>query len=141
MPEKRGFLQVYLILALLIGIVAFADNILHLFNLTPKIYPTITSVLFFLFFLVSITAIPLFVHHQVGGVVYILPIYYLIVYLFFSLLGLVLSFFPALASRVELILIIAGFLTAIFQIVFAVYLLEKVKPTASASNSHTPGLA
>ncbi len=141
MPEKREFLRVYLILALVIGIVAFADNILRLFKLTPKIYVAITSVLFFLFFIISIIAIPLFVHHHAGGVVYILPIYYLVVYLFFSLLGLVLSFLPVLASRAELILTIAGFLTAIFQIVFAVYVLEKVKPTASASNLRTSGLA
>lgn len=141
MPEKREFLRVYLILALLIGILAFANNILRLFKFTPKIYIAITSVLFFLFFLVSIIAIPLFVHHHVGGVVYILPIYYLVVYLFFSLLGLVLSFLPVLASRAELILTIAGFLTAVFQIVFAAYVLEKVKPTASSTNPYTSGLA
>ncbi len=141
MQEKRGFLRTYLFVALAIGILAFTDNILRLFKITPKLYITITSLLFLLFFLFSIIAIPFFVHHHVGGVVYLLPIYYLSVYLFFSLLGLVLSFLPAIANRAELILTIAGFLTAIFQIVFSVYLLEKFKPTASTSNPYTFGLA
>ena len=141
MPEKREFLRVYLVLALLIGILAFADNILRLFKFTPKIYVAITSVLFFFFFFISIIAIPLFVHHHVGGMVYVLPIYYLITYLFFFLLGLALSFLPTIAGKANLFLIIAGFLTSIFQIVFSIYLLEKVKPTASTSNPRTSGLA
>jgi len=124
MMKKRGFLKVYLFIALAFGILGLIDSILATIKISSDIYSTILVPLTFLFFLFNIVVIPVFHQHRIERIAYVLPIYHLASYILFFGLGLWLGIAELLTSF-WIILIIIGSLTSLFEIGFSSYLLKK----------------
>jgi len=126
MERKRGFLKVYLFIALILGIIGFIDTLLNIFDFKVDIYLFIISMISLLFFFFNIIAIPIFHRYQEEKIAYVLPLYHLISYLVFLILGIVLiSLGLAAASWLGIVTIIIGFLTSFFEIGFSAYLLKR----------------
>ena len=59
MVEKEEFVKIYLISAIVIGVIGLLDNILTIFDIGGDIQTILTSILFFIFFFVNILMIPI----------------------------------------------------------------------------------
>lgn len=123
MKRKRNFLLVYLSLALLLGFVGIVSDLIGLLGKVSNIHFYIMGNLVLLFFLFNVVAIPVFHHLKLERIVYVLPIYYLVSYVLFFILGLVLTITEAMIG----IFTIISILTSVFEIGFSIYLIKKLE--------------
>ncbi len=123
MEEKRGFLRVYLKIALLYGLFGFIDASLASFTIGNLIYLNVVAGISFVFFLFNIVAFPVFIAHGLTGIVYLFPLYHLLIDLFFVGVTISSSFAPLPAIAILSI----GFASSIWEILFSIYLLHKFK--------------
>ncbi len=126
MVEKRGFLKIYLIVALLVGLLALIHDILFLVGISVTISTLSFSLLYLLFFLFSIVTVPLFHHFNVKKIGYVLPIYVVISYLIFVGVGGYLSAKNISTGNVLFVLGIVSALSSLFEAGFSVYLIKKL---------------
>ena len=91
MKKKRGLLKTYLLLALAFGLFGLLDALLTFFDVVTNVYVYLAFVLPFLFFVFSIVVIPIFHHHRLERIVYVLPIYHIISYVIFFAFAFILS--------------------------------------------------
>lgn len=132
MEKKRGFLRVYLIIALIMGILGLFDSIFALTKVSITYYPEIVALLVFVFFWFNLTALIFFIYQRLEKITYVLPIYHIAIYILFTALGILL-YAKGLVDAVDLSLMSsAGILAALFEIGFSVYLLMRfgVSPIA-----------
>jgi hypothetical protein len=125
MQEKRGFLKVYLYIALLFGIISLIDNFLVIFDVINNIYVMLLMFITHVFFFFNIITIPLFHYFRVNKIAYILPLYHMLTYILFFSVGFLLTMSGIILSGTWLILVIISILSSIFEIGIAIYLLKK----------------
>ena len=123
MKTKRWFLKTYLIAALAYGLLGLIDSGFVIFRFQSTAFTRVLFSISFLFFFLSIAAIAFFGHHRVQRIAYVLPIYHLVSYLFFIVLGFILASMETFQKWVWLSLLIIGILTSLFEIIFSVYLM------------------
>ena len=127
MRPRTRFFKNYLYIALLFGILGLTDTILSvLLSSTNQIYAYIIGAAAFLFFFFNLAAIVIFKYSRAERIAYILPVYHLISYLFFFMVGLVLLLAGQTPEWLRLFLIILGIIASIFEIGFSFYLLKKL---------------
>jgi len=126
-PGKEVFLKVYLIIALVIGIIGLTDGLLSFLNLNLIIYAFILSLISLIFFIFNIFALFHFIHERLEKITFVLPIYHIITYICFFSLGITLSIMNLFSNWVVILLKIIVILTASFEILFSLYLLKKFK--------------
>lgn len=122
MPEKRGFLKFYLLLAILIGIFGIVDNSLIFLKLASETYITMVSLLLFFYFFFNILAILVFYHQKQEPINYVLPLYHMITAIIFSIVGI---YFSAPTFFILVSLLVIGYLTSLFEIGFGACLVKK----------------
>ena len=122
--EKKRFLQIYLVLVIIFGLLGLVDNLLGVEGTAPKVYSYLMLLLTLLFFLFNILAIAIFHHDRVQRLAYVLPIYHIITFVLFTGMSTVLVKW---ISELWMGLIGLGFLTSLFEILFGFYVLAKVK--------------
>src|SRR3989338_5008651 len=88
MDLKKRMIKTYYLLALIIGITGIIYDILVLIKSVPVILGTLMSISIVILFLLSIIALGVFHHEHVHGMVYLLPIYYILINIIFFALGL-----------------------------------------------------
>lgn len=128
MEQKRGFLKVYLILAIILAVVSIIDGILTWLKFENRIYGFILLAVAGLFFLFNIVAIPIFHHQRLKKIAYVLPIYYIVSYIIFFGVGVYLFFRPYQPFWLNPVVMVINYLMALFEIVFSVYLWRKLMP-------------
>ena len=125
MKPRRWFLRIYLILALIFGLLGLSDSILSLLEVSSAIYSLIMVLVPFLFFFFNIIAIPTFHHHRAEKIAFVLPIYHIVTYILFIGLAFVLFSMDNIHKLVETGIITIGLLTSAFEIGFSIYLLKR----------------
>ena len=114
-------IRIYLYTALIFGIIGLVDSTAAQVLQLPALYFTILSVLLFLFFIVNIAALVLFFNKKLPGLFLILPVYHIIIFLFFLTISWLI--------KVEIVLkmsITIGILTSLFETIFSIYLLNRL---------------
>jgi len=131
MEKKRGFLRVYLILALVMGILGLLDAILTLAKVNITYYGEIIALIAFIFFWFNFTALIFFIYQRLEKITWVLPIYHIAIYILFTIIAVIL-FVRGLTESINLSLMAgAGILAAAFEIGFSLHLLMKfAKPTS-----------
>ena len=127
MENKKRFLQVYLIIALLFGILGVIDASLNFFGSYSPMYGLIIAGFAFVFFIYNLFVLVHFMQDKLEKITLVLPIYYLVSYFVFFMLGLILVITGVLGGMVLWGLNIIGLLASLFEIVFAGYLLRRFK--------------
>ncbi|MBU1111971.1 MAG: hypothetical protein ABIG93_02730 [archaeon] len=131
MEKKRGFLRVYLIVALMMGILGLLDSILTLAKLNLAYYGETLALIAFLFFWFNLTTLIFFIYQRLEKITYVLPVYHMAIYILFTIIAVIL-FIRGLTENLNLsIMVGAGILAAIFEIGFSVHLLMKFSNYAS----------
>ncbi|MEK6968993.1 MAG: hypothetical protein AABW48_01045 [Nanoarchaeota archaeon] len=136
MKQKKKFLQVYLITALIFGFISLADNafifLSNTFNSTfafldstNRIYTLVLAILSFLFFFFNLTSLVVFKHQRVEKIAYVLPLYHLLNNVLFVGIGLILNILNTVSNAVWMGVIIAGIICSLFEIGFSSYLLKR----------------
>ena len=125
MKPKRGFLKFYLVIALLMGFLGLLDNVFAVVNFTLLLYRYSVVTILFLFFFFNVSALAVFRHHRVEHIAYVLPIYHLLSYLLFIGVGAVIIFIETTPEFLTIGIILAGFLSSLFEILFSGYLLYR----------------
>jgi hypothetical protein len=125
MQEKRGFLKIYLYIALLFGIISLVDNFLVIFEVNNNVYVMLLMFITHAFFFFNIVTIPLFHYFRVKKIAYILPLYHLLTYILFFSVGFLLTIVGIILSGTWIILVGISILSSIFEIAVAIYLLRK----------------
>lgn len=126
MRQRYWFLKFYLIVALIFGFLSLSDNLLTTLKIDLNIYNLTLLIMGFFFFFFNIAAIPLFHHHHVERIAYVLPIYHIVTYLIFLGLGLYLALLENVDGWIWTSLLVIGFITSIFEMVFSAYLLKRM---------------
>lgn len=137
MKQKKKFLQVYLVTALIFGFISFADNTFiflsntfdgtfTFLNLNNEIYTLVLAALSFLFFFFNLTSIIVFKHQRAEKIAYVLPLYHLLNNVLFVGIGLILNILNTVSNAVWVGVIIAGIICSLFEIGFSSYLLKRV---------------
>ena len=80
----------------------------------------------FVYFFFNIGSIAVFRYHRVERIAYVLPIYHLIAILFFISIGLILMSLGTVSEWVLGSLRVMGISTSLFEIVFSLYLLNRI---------------
>ncbi len=127
MEHKKGFLRIYLFIALLLGLLNLTDNLLQVFQIENTVYVRVLLLVSILFFFFNILAVSIFSHHRVPGIAHILPIFHLLAFLFFFFMRITMQLWELLSSKIALILLLTGFAAAAFEIAFSIYLMVKLK--------------
>ncbi len=124
MEQKKGFVRVYVIIAIFYGLLGLADGLLVLFSTPGKVYVSILSLVALFFFLFNIIALAWFHHHHVHSIAHYFPLYHIISYGFFQVTGLWIS----LGNNVgmEGILVFLGTGLSFLEILFGFYLLARL---------------
>lgn len=125
MKTKKEFLKVYLIIALIYGILGLIDGSFIFFNFTNNLFSLILAFLSFIFFFFNIISLIIFRHHYVPKLAYVLPIYHLITYCLFFGVGFYLFFKPDFYDLTWIPLMITGIVFSLLEIMFCIYLLKK----------------
>ncbi|MFH1682732.1 MAG: hypothetical protein ABIA37_02960 [Candidatus Woesearchaeota archaeon] len=125
MARKKRFLGIYLWIALVFGIIGLLDGLTSLFGFNLVLYEAIISILALLFFFFNIFAWAHFIQDRLEKITWVLPIYHLVGYVTFFIIGLVLSWKGMLSGGVTSSLSIISMLTSSFEILFSLYLLKK----------------
>lgn len=136
MEKKRGFIKAYLIIALIFGVVGLIDTSLTFLKLDSLIYASIMGMIVILFFLFNLLSLFLLIRYQAEGIYFILPIYHLLLYSALFALSFLVSIVESLANFSWSVFIAIGYLTALFEISFSLYLLKRIK-VALPANEHT----
>ena len=126
MKPKRGFLRWYLFLTLAFGMLGLLDSLATFFDVVNNVYVYVVVILSIFFFLYNILVIPIFHAHHVERIAYVLPIYHLFSFLLFFGFGLLTTSARLLFDWLWMVVVGAGFLSAIFEIVFSAYLMKKL---------------
>lgn len=127
MKQKRWFLGLYLIIAVIFGFLGLVDSVLTYFAIAPNYalyYSMAIAVFSFVFFFFNIFSLTVFRHHGVEKIAYVLPAYYLICYVLFFILSFALA--EITVGWVTNALIAANSLTSLFEICFGLYLIKKI---------------
>lgn len=128
MHPGTGFLKVYFYTSLLFGLLGLIDILLTvLLTTTPLVYAYVVSALTFLFFFFNITALIVFRHQRQQGIFYVLPVYHLISYIVFLLLGTALIIMGIYPEWLQAVLAAVSIAAAFFEIGFSFYLLRKME--------------
>lgn len=125
MKSGYGFLRVYLYSVVFIGLIGLADALLTFFAISPLLYVRIVSLLLFLFFFFNIFSLAVFRRHPLPKIVYVLPIYHIVSYIFFLSLGLYLVITGINPSWLSFALIGLQLVSSLFELSFSMYLLKK----------------
>lgn len=128
MKQKRWFLGLYLIIAVIFGFFGLVDNILAYFAIAPNYalyYSAAIAVFSFVFFFFNIFSIAVFRHHNVEKIAYVLPAYYLICYVMFFIISFTLA--EITVNWVTNTLMGASALTSLFEMGFGLYLLKRLR--------------
>ena len=126
MKPRMRFLQIYLIIALMIGFLGLLDNLFALISFTHPIYQSIVVAILFLFFFFNIFSLAIFWHHRVPRAAYVLPVYHLLSYLLLVSIGGVIAYLSAIPELGRNIILAGGFLSSLFEVAFSSYLLYKL---------------
>ena len=126
MKEKRGFLKVYLYLALIFGVIHFVDSILTWTNV-PNAINWIISILTIFFFIFNFVTISFFHHHNVLNIHHYLPKIYIFNYALMFILSLTFIFTEITPIITGIILFILNLTIALFLIIFSTYLIKIVE--------------
>lgn len=125
MKANIRFLRGYLYVVVIIALIGVADAVLTSLKITPSLYVRIIPLLLFLFFFFNIFAITIFRRHQLPRIVYVLPIYHLLSYIFFMSLGLYLIITSFNTTWLNFTLIGIQGASSLFELGFSLYLLTK----------------
>ncbi|HIG93052.1 MAG: hypothetical protein QT02_C0011G0013 [archaeon GW2011_AR9] len=120
---KKGFLQVYLLLAIVFGLLGISDASLTYFEMSSTLYSMLIISASILFFLFNVIAIAVFHYHRVDKIAYVLPVYHIVTFVMFAGMSFWLTTYN---SGLWLGLIIFGFASSLAEILFAVYLLGRM---------------
>ncbi len=127
MRPRTGFFKTYLYIAIFFGIIGLSDTILSvLLSFTNQIYAYLIGAAAFLFFFFNLAAIAVFKYSRAERIAYILPVYHLVSYLAFFMVGLVLLAVGQTPEWLRLLLIALGLIASLFEIGFSFYLLKKL---------------
>lgn len=121
---KRGFLRIYLYLALAFGILGLLDNLLGLFRVDNLLTHGVI-VLIILFYVFNIQAISFFHHHRVDDLAHALPYFYLITQSIIFIISLILILTETTSSWIWNSLLVFGIFFSLAVIIVALYLLRK----------------
>ena len=115
-------LKIYLYTALVFGIIGLVDSTMAQVLQLPLLYFTILSILLFFFCLANIAAVVFFFNKKLPRLFLILPVYHIIAFLFFLSLSWLIKIDILLKASITL-----GILTSLFETVFSLYLLSRLK--------------
>ena len=136
--KGQKFIKIYLIIALILGVLGFIDTSLTISELNPAIYTSIVGGIVLLYFFFNIITIPILIRHQAKSVYYVLPIYHVLIYLLLFGISLIFNIFNLVSINIWYVLIAIGFLTAAFEIGFSIYLIKKIN--VPVTTEHTSRL-
>ncbi|MBT3814521.1 hypothetical protein HOE37_04040 [Candidatus Woesearchaeota archaeon] len=122
--SKRGFLRIYLYLALTFGILGILDNLLGLFRVDNLLTHGMI-VLIILFYVFNIQAISFFHHHRVDDLAHALPYFYLITQSIIFIISLILVLTETTSSWIWNFLLIFGLMFSVAVIIISLILLRK----------------
>ena len=125
MKSGFGFLRVYLLSVVIIGLIGLADALLTFLKIAPALYVRIVSLLLFLFFFFNVFSLAAFRRHQLPKIVYVLPIYHLVSYIVFLSLALYLTIIAVIPSWLSYTLIGLQLISSLFELSFSIYLLTR----------------
>jgi len=138
MRPRYWFLKFYLIIALIFGFLSLSDNFLSVLDVSFNIYNLTLLIIGFFFFFLNVITIPMFHHHRVEKIAYVLPIYHIITYIIFLSLGFYLISLENVESLVWTSLTVTGFITSLFEISFSAYLLRRFNSQIREEASYRP---
>ncbi len=139
----KSFLTPYLYIAFVFGLLDLADSLISLFDFPAPPFRIVMIFIAAAFFFFNLLAISFFYHHGVNKQAYILPVYHLLVYALFGIVGFIVTYFNLLSRDVVMILVITGILSALFEITLSLLLLKnlvfKAAPRAKLHIAHSVG--
>ena len=127
MIKKRGFLRIYLFMALAMGFITLLDSILKISNINANTYFMIAFIMLLIFFFINIISLFIFVHNHLGKISLVLPVYHIISFISFSALGANFYLKEMLNSEALLVMAIFSMMGAFFEILFSLYLIGRFK--------------
>jgi len=133
MNIKRGYVQAYVLLALLFVIINVTNDVLGYLEISIPYGEGILALVTFLFFAYNIVTVTYFVRGSAPGMLLVLPVYYVISVLLFFALGLILGTFNVLESA-GFYLLLASVALSIFEIYFIIYLMFSYEPSPEEAN-------
>ena len=125
MKSGLGFLRAYLYAVIIIALLGLTDAALHLLKITPILYARIAPLVLFLFFFFNLFSIAIFRRRQLKRIVYLLPVYHLVSYIFFLSIGLGLAITGYTTTWLSFALISIQAASSLFELGFSIYLLRK----------------
>lgn len=125
--KKDKFLFIYLIVVLGFGGMGLIDSSLRLLGFSLEAYAPIILALSGLFFFFNIFGLVHFMQEKLEKITWVLPIYHILSFVLFFLLGVVLGVMGLMKEGVVVILGWLGILTSVFEIGFGLYLLKRFK--------------
>jgi len=127
MEDYHRFIRIYLIFALIWGSLGVIDSILNLINLNSKYYIIPLSLLGLLFFGFNLFSVYRLRQEDNEPLIWVLPLYYIISYVLFFILGLVLIWANWYTSILVMVITIISLLFSSGEIIFSLYLLKRFK--------------
>jgi hypothetical protein len=124
---KKGMLKYYLITLILVNILGLLDYFFTLFYVFDNMTVFIISRVYFLFFILSAVAIPLFSHKKYPKSSLILPIYQVFVYVIFYSSAMVVTYFNLYFTWGWIVIFSLGIVSSVVEILAAIYLLRRFK--------------
>ena len=125
MKSGPGFLRKYLYIVMIIALIGLTDAVLTFLKANFPLYVRLIPLVLFLFFFFNIFAIAVFRRHQLGRIVYVLPLYHIISYILFLSLGLYLTIRGIVPAWLSYALIGIQAASSIFELSFSTYVLTK----------------
>lgn len=125
MKKRRSFLKFYLIITILIASLIFIDSMFNILNIQKDNFSSLIFLFSYFFFFFNILSLFIFILQNLERITYFLPIYQMIIFIFFSISGSYLIIKGLLSPNVVYTLALMSLITSTFEIVFSIYLIKK----------------
>ncbi len=125
MKKRRSFLKFYLIITILIASLIFIDSMFNILNIQKDNFSSLIFLFSYLFFFFNILSLFIFILKNLERITYFLPIYQMIIFIFFSISGGYLIIKGLLSPNVVYTLALMSLITSAFEIVFSIYLIKR----------------
>lgn len=125
MKKRRSFLKFYLIITILIASLIFIDSMFNILNIQKDNFSSLIFLFSYLFFFFNILSLFIFILQNLERITYFLPIYQMIIFIFFSISGGYLIIKGLLSPNVVYTLALMSLITSTFEIVFSIYLIKR----------------
>jgi hypothetical protein len=135
MENESKFFKIYFILVIIYSIIGLSNSIfsgmIETYGQMPNLLMILASIFSFLIFILSIVALVIFIKNKFAKITLVIPIYELVTAILMGIWGVVIGVLSVVQANpidnqsIPLVMIIVGFLTSLFELVFSAYVLKK----------------